>query len=120
MRTIVMTGGTSGLGAITSERIADAPDTRLLLGARGAAPDGIESLPLDLTTLASVRSFAASVIERLGGTEIDALVLNAGTLNLDVDGRTPDGFETTFAVNHLAICSCGCCSGVWPAVPPSS
>jgi NAD(P)-dependent dehydrogenase (short-subunit alcohol dehydrogenase family) len=102
MRTIVMTGGTSGLGAITSERIADAPDTRLLLGARVATPGRIESLPLDLTTLASVRSFAASVIERLGGTEIDALVLNAGTLNPDVDGRTPDGFETTFAVNHLA------------------
>ncbi len=102
MRTIVMTGGTSGFGAITSGRIADAPDTRLLLGARGAAPDRIESLPLDLATLASVRSFAASVIERLGGTEIDALVFNAGTLNPDVDGRTADGFETTFAVNHLA------------------
>jgi NAD(P)-dependent dehydrogenase (short-subunit alcohol dehydrogenase family) len=102
MRTIVMTGGTSGFGAITSERMADAPDTRLLLGARGAVPDRLESLPLDLTRSASVRCFAASVIERLGGTEIDALVLNAGTLNPDVDGRTPDGFETTFAVNHLA------------------
>jgi NAD(P)-dependent dehydrogenase (short-subunit alcohol dehydrogenase family) len=97
MRTIVMTGATSGFGAVTSHRIAAAPDTRLLLGARG-----VESLPLDLVTLASVRSFAASVIERLGDTEIDALVLNAGTLNPDVDGRTPDGFETTFAVNHLA------------------
>jgi NAD(P)-dependent dehydrogenase (short-subunit alcohol dehydrogenase family) len=102
MRTIVMTGGTSGFGAITADRIAAAPDTRLVLGARGAAPAGIESLPLDLARLASVQSFAESVIERLGDAEIDALVLNAGTLNPDVDGRTPDGFETTFAVNHLA------------------
>jgi NAD(P)-dependent dehydrogenase (short-subunit alcohol dehydrogenase family) len=102
MRTIVMTGGTSGFGVITSDRIAAAPDTRLVLGARGAAPAGIESLPLDLARLAGVRSFAEAVLERLGGAEIDALVLNAGTLNRDVDGRTSDGFETTFAVNHLA------------------
>jgi NAD(P)-dependent dehydrogenase (short-subunit alcohol dehydrogenase family) len=102
MRTIVMTGATSGFGVVTADRIGAAPETRLLLGARGTAPDGVESLPLDLVTLASVRSFAAAVIERLGDTEIDALVLNAGTLNRDVDGRTPDGFETTFAVNHLA------------------
>ena len=102
MRTIVMTGGTSGFGAITSDRIAAAPDTRLVLGARGAAPPGSESLPLDLARLASVRSFAEAVLDWLGGAEIDALVLNAGTLNRDVDGRTSDGFETTFAVNHLA------------------
>jgi NAD(P)-dependent dehydrogenase (short-subunit alcohol dehydrogenase family) len=102
MRTIVMTGGTSGFGAVTSDLISATPDTRLLLGARGTAPDGIESLPLDLMKLSGVRSFAASVVERLGGAEIDALVLNAGTLNRDVDGRTPDGFETTFTVNHLA------------------
>lgn len=102
MRTVVMTGGTSGFGAVTSERIAGAPDTRLLLGARGTAPAGIESLPLDLVRLAGVRSFAEAVLGRLGGAEIDALVLNAGTLNRDVDGRTSDGFETTFAVNHLA------------------
>jgi NAD(P)-dependent dehydrogenase (short-subunit alcohol dehydrogenase family) len=102
MRTIVITGGTSGFGAVASHRIAATPDTRLLLGARATAPDGIESLPLDLVKLSTVRSFAASVTERLGGAEIDALVLNAGTLNPDVDSRTPDGFETTFAVNHLA------------------
>jgi NAD(P)-dependent dehydrogenase (short-subunit alcohol dehydrogenase family) len=102
MRTIVMTGGTSGFGAVTSDRIAAAPDTRLLLGARGTAPDSVESLPLDLVTLGSVRSFAASVVDLLGDTAINALVLNAGTLNPDAGTRTPDGFETTFAINHLA------------------
>ncbi|WP_019068805.1 hypothetical protein [Streptomyces hokutonensis] len=39
---------------------------------------------------------------RLGGRAIDALVLNAGTQSRNLDGRTADGFETTFGVNHLA------------------
>ncbi|MPZ54880.1 MAG: hypothetical protein GEU79_19505 [Acidimicrobiia bacterium] len=37
-----------------------------------------------------------------GDTPVDALVLNAGMVLPDVTGRTVDGFETTFAVNHLA------------------
>jgi NAD(P)-dependent dehydrogenase (short-subunit alcohol dehydrogenase family) len=48
-----------------------------------------------------VRSFAKAVDERLGASPIDALVLNAGRSG-DAAGRTVDGFETTFAVNHLA------------------
>ncbi|WP_207933165.1 SDR family NAD(P)-dependent oxidoreductase [Actinomadura sp. GC306] len=99
--TIVMTGGTSGFGAITAERLTRTGDTRLILGARRPAPAG-EQVPLDLASLDSVRAFAASVRERLGGAGIDALVLNAGVIHPDVTGRTVDGFETTFAVNHLA------------------
>ena len=49
-----------------------------------------------------MRAFATSVRERLGDTPVDALVLNAGVVRPDVTGRTVDGFETTFAVNHLA------------------
>ncbi|TDB97934.1 SDR family NAD(P)-dependent oxidoreductase [Actinomadura sp. 7K534] len=99
--TIVMTGGSSGFGAITAERLTRNGDTRLILGARGTAPSG-EPIPLDLASLDSVRVFAAAVRERLGGDGIDALVLNAGVILPDVTGRTADGFETTFAVNHLA------------------
>lgn len=94
---MVMTGGTSGFGAIAAERLARSD--QLILGAR--RPVG-ESLPLDLAELASVRTFAASVRERLGDTPVDALVLNGGVIRPDVAGRTVDGFETTFAVNHLA------------------
>jgi NAD(P)-dependent dehydrogenase (short-subunit alcohol dehydrogenase family) len=78
-----------------------ASQTRLLIGARNA-PVGSSSLPLDLARLGSVRSFAAAAGEVLGDTRIDALVLNAGTQFGDVSHRTEDGFETTFAVNHLA------------------
>jgi NAD(P)-dependent dehydrogenase (short-subunit alcohol dehydrogenase family) len=99
--TIVMTGGTSGFGAIAAGRMAQLDDARLILGARQPTPAG-ESIPLDLTSLDSVRTFAASVGERLDGTGIDALVLNAGMIRHDDADRTVDGFETTFVVNYLS------------------
>jgi NAD(P)-dependent dehydrogenase (short-subunit alcohol dehydrogenase family) len=101
MSTIVMTGGTSGFGAVAAERLRQAIGARLILGARRPTSAG-ESVALDLTRLGSVHAFAASVRDRVGDTPIDALVLNAGVVLPDVAGRTVDGFETTFAVNHLA------------------
>lgn len=101
MPTVVMTGGTSGFGAIAAERIGLSAGARLILGARRPPSHG-EWIPLDLAGLNSVRAFAGSVGERLGDTRIDALVLNAGVILQSIDGRTDDGFETTFAVNHLA------------------
>jgi NAD(P)-dependent dehydrogenase (short-subunit alcohol dehydrogenase family) len=99
--TIVMTGGTSGFGKISSDRLAATPGTRLLLGGRSQGGGSAQVLPLDLARLASVRMFADAVLKRLDGAAIDALILNAG-LALDTNTqRTEDGFETTFAVNHL-------------------
>ena len=72
MRTIVMTGGTSGFGELAARQLLAVEGTRLLLGARGSAPTGAEALGLDLASLTSVRSFADAVIERLGASEIDA------------------------------------------------
>jgi NAD(P)-dependent dehydrogenase (short-subunit alcohol dehydrogenase family) len=101
-----MTGGTSGLGEVAARQIARTPGTRLVLGARRGSPQDsqstIETLPLDLTRLDSVREFAQNIIQALGGRLIDGLVLNAGTQFPNIDQRTEDGFETTFAVNHLA------------------
>jgi NAD(P)-dependent dehydrogenase (short-subunit alcohol dehydrogenase family) len=99
MTTVVMTGGSSGFGAIAARRLVDREGVRLLTGARAPAGD---ALPLDLGCLASVREFAAAVRESLDDQPIDALVLNAGAIRRDADGRTADGYETTFAVNHLA------------------
>ncbi|WP_435735543.1 SDR family NAD(P)-dependent oxidoreductase [Cellulosimicrobium sp. PMB13] len=96
-----MTGGTSGFGAVAADRITRADGPRLLLGARRAREEG-EAVPLDLARLGSVREFAAATRERLGDERIDALVLNAGVIRPSVEERTVDGFETTFAVNHLA------------------
>jgi NAD(P)-dependent dehydrogenase (short-subunit alcohol dehydrogenase family) len=99
--TIVMTGGTSGFGAIAAQRLTRSENVRLIVGARRPTSVG-ESIPLDLARLDSVRAFATSVRDRLGDTLVDALALNAGVILPDVTGRTADGFETTFAVNHLA------------------
>jgi NAD(P)-dependent dehydrogenase (short-subunit alcohol dehydrogenase family) len=102
VKTIIMTGGTSGLGESAAYDIGQAPNTRLIIGARRSAAGKIETIPLDLTRLASVREFAKAVIEKLGETEVDGLVLNAGTQFPTSDHRTEDGFETTFGVNVLA------------------
>jgi NAD(P)-dependent dehydrogenase (short-subunit alcohol dehydrogenase family) len=102
MKTVIMTGGTSGLGEIAGRKISGAPNTLLLVGARGQARTPIETLPLDLSQLTSVRSFADAVSTRLRDTPINVLVLNAGAQFGNLNQRTDDGFETTFAVNHLA------------------
>jgi NAD(P)-dependent dehydrogenase (short-subunit alcohol dehydrogenase family) len=97
--TIVMTGGSSGFGAVAVQRLNQAPDIRLLVGARSPSLDAIS---LDLTRLESARTFAGSVRERVGDTRIDALLLNAGTILPHDSARTADGYEMTFAVNHLS------------------
>lgn len=104
-RVIVMTGGTSGFGACTLRELAALPDTRVIVGARGSdrtVPPGVEILSLDLASLASVREFAKSVRQQLGGACIDVLVLNAGLRGSDAEQRSAEGYGLTFAVNHLA------------------
>jgi len=103
-KVVVMTGATSGIGANAFKRIAAQPNMRLIVGARGVQrrPEGTEVIPLDLASLASVRIFADEVKQLLGKTHIDMLVLNAGVQAMNATQRTVDGFELTFAVNHLA------------------
>jgi NAD(P)-dependent dehydrogenase (short-subunit alcohol dehydrogenase family) len=103
-RIVVMTGATSGIGFNAAVRIAAQPSIRLIIGARGghSGPQGAEAIPLDLASLASVRTFADDVKKLIGGAHIDMLVLNAGIQTSDTKQRTVDGFEPTFAVNHLA------------------
>ncbi|WP_139417796.1 SDR family NAD(P)-dependent oxidoreductase [Agromyces laixinhei] len=98
MTTIGLTGGSSGFGAISLERFASS-GARVFSGARAPSADAI---PLDLTQLSSVRAFAECVRERLGESKLTSLVLNAGTIRGDDTHRTVDGYETTFAANHLA------------------
>jgi NAD(P)-dependent dehydrogenase (short-subunit alcohol dehydrogenase family) len=102
MKTVVMTGGTAGFGAVAATRIFDTPNTRLILGARDAKNSSIEALPLDLAGMSNVRSFVQTLTKRLDGTKIDALILNAGAQFGNTRHRTEDGFESTFAINHLA------------------
>jgi NAD(P)-dependent dehydrogenase (short-subunit alcohol dehydrogenase family) len=102
MKTVVMTGGTAGFGAIAAKKISDTPNTKLILGARDTKNSSIDALPLDLARLADVRSFGQALTKKLDGTKIDILILNAGAQFGNTKHRTEDGFESTFAINHLA------------------
>jgi NAD(P)-dependent dehydrogenase (short-subunit alcohol dehydrogenase family) len=103
-KVIVMTGGTAGIGLFAADRIRQMPNTLLVVGARADSDSSNNEniIPLDLKSLESVRNFASSVEKRLGDSQIDSLVLNAATLSADVTRKTIDGFEETFAVNHLS------------------
>jgi NAD(P)-dependent dehydrogenase (short-subunit alcohol dehydrogenase family) len=57
---------------------------------------GGEPVVLDLERLDDVRATAATL------PALDAVALNAGLQVVTGASRTPDGFETTFQVNHLA------------------
>lgn len=98
MRTVVMTGGTSGFGRLALSQLRG-PDRRIVVGARGAGPDGVTTLSLDLSSLSSVQQFAGRVLDEVAG--IDALILNAGLHSTDPTARSTDGYELTFATNHL-------------------
>jgi len=101
--TILLTGATSGIG-LEAARLLLAKGETLLVGARDpynlpeALAGHIEAYPLDLASLASVRRFTESVLPR---GPFKALVLNAGMQTGKI-AKTEDGFERTFAINHLA------------------
>jgi protochlorophyllide reductase len=109
-KTLVMTGGTRGLGRCAVEKLLENAGWRILVLARPSAEasalarssDRIEVVPADLADLRSVKGGCALVKARLAGAPIDALVLNAGIQALQGDQASKDGFEISFAVNHLA------------------
>ncbi len=110
-RTAVITGGNSGIGFETARVLAGRGAT-VILGCRDAgrardaarriiatAPGAdVRAVPLDLASLASVRAAATRI--RSAFAPVDLLINNAGVM-MPPYGRTADGFETQFGVNHL-------------------
>ena len=111
-RTIVVTGATSGIGRATALGLAKL-DSRLILVGRDAGRaqetaaeirdvtgrQDVEIVRGDFAQLADVRRVAEEILTRTDA--IHVLVNNAG-VTLMKRSTTPDGYETTFAVNHLA------------------
>ncbi|MFD3546898.1 oxidoreductase [Streptomyces sp. NPDC058655] len=110
-RTAVVTGANSGIGYTTARELARRGAVVVLAcrsAARGRAavirlraevPSAeVEFAELDLADLSSVRQFAEGYRQRR--SSLDLLVNNAGVMALPF-GRTADGFETQFGVNHL-------------------
>lgn len=102
-RTVVITGGSRGLGEGTSRELARV-GARVVLAVRNvqqgkAVADRLhgdaEVRALDLASLASIRSFA----QEWAG-DIDVLIANAGVMQVP-HGHTVDGFELQMGINHL-------------------
>ena len=111
-KTAIITGANSGIGIETAIDFAGR-NARVILACRSvekgekaavevrekSGNDDVVFRQLDLASLASVRQFAATVLEE--EPRIDILVNNAGVMACPYS-KTEDGFEMQFAVNHLA------------------
>lgn len=110
-QTVVITGGNTGIGKATAEALARL-GARVVITARDpsrgeaavteikrkSGNDQIELVDLDLASLASVRTCAKELLDRLDA--IHVLDLNAGGV-LSSRRVTEDGLEMQFQVNHL-------------------
>jgi len=107
----VITGATSGLGLMTAQGLASAGATVVLAGrdperlrsaaeaiTSGACTAAVETVELELDSLASVRSAAVAISGRF--PRVDILINNAGVMFTPYQ-RTKDGFELQLGVNHL-------------------
>lgn len=110
-KTVIVTGGNSGIGYEAALQFARKGAEVILAcrnteKARAAAaqikaayPSAIvEPMALDLSNLASIREFASAY--RARHRTLDILVNNAGVMALPYS-RTTDGFEMQFGTNHL-------------------
>ncbi|WP_329547715.1 oxidoreductase [Streptomyces sp. NBC_00554] len=110
-RTAVVTGANSGIGYVTARELAR-KGAQVILACRSEARGNeagdrlvsevpgahVEFVRLDLGDLESVREFVATYEHAYD--RLDLLINNAGVMALPL-GRTADGFETQFGVNHL-------------------
>jgi NAD(P)-dependent dehydrogenase (short-subunit alcohol dehydrogenase family) len=111
-RVCVVTGATRGLGLATATALAGMGGTVVMLGrdrergeaaaqrVRAAAAPGadVSFVSLDLASVASVCAAAAEIASRHDAVHV--LINNAG-VHLRSRAVSPDGFEMTWAVNHL-------------------
>ncbi|MGH3146057.1 MAG: SDR family NAD(P)-dependent oxidoreductase, partial [Rubrobacter sp.] len=111
-KTVLITGGTSGIGKATAVALARMGADVVVVGRdpergertveeiRAESTGGsVELMLADLSVQAEVRRLAEEFRER--HDRLDVLANNAGLVQSERT-ETPDGIETTLAVNHLA------------------
>jgi NAD(P)-dependent dehydrogenase (short-subunit alcohol dehydrogenase family) len=108
----IVTGGNTGLGFHCASFLSLDRDSLVVIGCRDPKSGEeaarklrrtggrVEVLPLDLASQASIHAFV-DAFRQLAPPPLSGLVCNAGMQNIGVPTRTAEGYETTFAVNHL-------------------
>jgi len=120
-KTIVITGGNSGLGFESAKRLAVA-GAKVIITTRSPekGTKAVQSIqkyvtdaattttdadvyyvPLDLCDLNSVKEFPKALQKIPGFKNADVLLNNAGVMAIPDRQITKDGFERTFQTNHL-------------------
>lgn len=109
----MVTGGNGGLGKEAITQLALHHPAKIWMGARSEAkakaaiqdinsklPDrvDIEFLPMDLTSLKTVKTAAEIISSK--SSRLDILMLNAGIM-AGPTGKTTDGFEIQMGTNHF-------------------
>ena len=110
-RRVLITGATSGIGEETARAMAS-KGAQVILTARNM-PKGeavvkqiqsstgnqqVEVMPLELGSIANIRAFARAFLTKYDS--LNLLINNAGVMACPF-GKTEDGFERQFGVNHL-------------------
>jgi NAD(P)-dependent dehydrogenase (short-subunit alcohol dehydrogenase family) len=106
-RTVVITGGTRGIGLATAQAFASQGDRVYVLGRSrpSALPDGLSFVRCDVTDPASVHEAFASI--RAGAPQIDVLVNSAGLAGGDsMDDPDEAAFQAIIDSNLTGTWRC--------------
>jgi NAD(P)-dependent dehydrogenase (short-subunit alcohol dehydrogenase family) len=112
-RTIIVTGGNTGIGEAIATEIASNPDHHVVIVSRSrdkgeaalkriraaTANNSVELVPGDLSTIRGCHDLADALLGQL--RVIHVLVNNAGIMPLQRE-LNADGLESAFMVNHMA------------------
>jgi retinol dehydrogenase-14 len=110
-RTVMITGATSGIGKATAMGLADMGASIVMVGrssekleatreeiAQKTSNEDLETMKCDLSSMGEVRKLAKEYEKR--HDKLDVLLNNAGGI-MGERMLTADGYEYTFALNHL-------------------
>jgi NAD(P)-dependent dehydrogenase (short-subunit alcohol dehydrogenase family) len=119
-KTFVATGCSSGLGfELVKQLLGQSQPHKFILGARDTkgvsasfaalnydtSKHELSVLPLELSDLKGVRTFASQTLENLGKGKVDCLLLNAGMVK---SAEEPEAWRSRwseqYVVNHLCEC----------------
>ncbi len=111
-KVVLITGATNGIGKVTARELAKMGASVLIVGRnpsktrdvmreiqKESGNNNVDMLTADLSIISDIRGVAADFRERYD--RLDVLINNAGAF-FSERKSTPDGYERTFALNHLS------------------